>query len=104
MSTIRAAAIAASALILVSGCTEIPTAAYYDDIYTPGYYSGILNDTYPKTEARIQTPHLYEIASGKRIDLAELHLPPIYKGEWRVDTHPRFDCRNGCSRCPLCSV
>lgn len=57
--------------------------------YLPGQ-KWILNDTYPKTEARIQTPHLYEIASGKRIDLAELHLPPIYKGEWRVDTHPRF--------------
>ena len=57
--------------------------------YLPGG-KWILNDTYPKTEARIQTPHLYEVASGKRIDLANLHLPAVYKGEWRVDTHPRF--------------
>jgi len=57
--------------------------------YLPGG-KWILNDTYPKTKARIQTPHLYEVASGKRIDLAKLHLPAVYKGEWRVDTHPRF--------------
>ena len=50
----------------------------------------ILNDTYPKTRERIQTPHLYQVASGKRIDLAEFHLPAAYTGEWRVDTHPRF--------------
>lgn len=57
--------------------------------YLPGG-QWILNDTYPKTPARIQTPHLYEVASGDRIDLAELHLPAVYTGEWRVDTHPRF--------------
>ncbi len=57
--------------------------------YLPGG-QWILNDTYPKTRERIQTPHLYEVASGNRIDLAELHLPAAYTGEWRVDTHPRF--------------
>ena len=57
--------------------------------YLPGG-QWILNDTYPKTPARIQTPHLYEVASGDRIDLAELHLPAVYTGEWRVETHPRF--------------
>lgn len=57
--------------------------------YLPGG-KWILNDTYPKTRERIQTPHLYEVASGNRIDLAELHLPAAYTGEWRVDTHPRF--------------
>ena len=57
--------------------------------YLPGG-QWILNDTYPKTRERIQTPHLYEIASGKRIDLAGFHLPAAYTGEWRVDTHPRF--------------
>ncbi len=57
--------------------------------YLPGG-KWILNDTYPKTEARMQTPHLYEVASGKRIDLAKFHLPAAYTGEWRVDTHPRF--------------
>ena len=24
------------------------------------------------------------------IDLGQFQLPPIYRGEWRVDTHPRF--------------
>ena len=57
--------------------------------YLPGG-KWILNDTYPKTRERIQTPHLYEVASGNRIDLAELHLPAAYIGEWRVDTHPRY--------------
>ncbi len=57
--------------------------------YLPGG-KWILNDTYPKTRERIQTPHVYEVASGNRIDLAELHLPAAYTGEWRVDTHPRF--------------
>ena len=57
--------------------------------YLPGG-QWILNDTYPKTRERIQTPHLYEIASGKRIDLAAFHLPAAYTGEWRGDTHPRF--------------
>ena len=50
----------------------------------------ILNDTYPKTKARIQTPHLFHVPSSKRVDLAEFHLPAIYTGEWRVDTHPRI--------------
>jgi hypothetical protein len=57
--------------------------------YLPGG-QWILNDTYPKTKARMQTPHLYHVASGKRVDLESFHLPAVYKGEWRVDTHPRF--------------
>ncbi|QDS89098.1 hypothetical protein EC9_32950 [Rosistilla ulvae] len=57
--------------------------------YLPGN-KWILNDTYPKGKARLQTPHLFEIATGRRIDLGGFHLPPIYKGEWRVDTHPRL--------------
>ncbi len=57
--------------------------------YLPGG-KWILNDTYPKTRDRIQTPHLYEVASGNRIDFAKLHLPAAYAVEWRVDTHPRF--------------
>lgn len=57
--------------------------------YLPGN-RWILNDTYPKTAGRIQTPHLYEVSSGKRTDLGNFHLPKIYTGEWRVDTHPRF--------------
>ena len=56
--------------------------------YLPGN-EWILNDTYPDGKTRMQTPHLYHIATGRRIDLGDFHLPPIYKGEWRVDTHPR---------------
>lgn len=56
--------------------------------YLPGN-EWILNDTYPSGKTRMQTPHLYHIATGRRIDLGDFHLPPIYKGEWRVDTHPR---------------
>ncbi len=57
--------------------------------YLPGN-QWILNDTYPQGKARIQTPHLYQVNMGKRIDLGRFHLPKIYTGEWRVDTHPRF--------------
>lgn len=57
--------------------------------YLPGN-EWILNDTYPKGKERIQTPHLYHVASGKRIDLGHFHSPALYTGEWRVDTHPRF--------------
>jgi hypothetical protein len=57
--------------------------------YLPGK-EWILNDTYPKGKERVQTPHLYHVASGKRIDLGHFHSPAVYTGEWRVDTHPRF--------------
>lgn len=50
----------------------------------------ILNDTYPQTAARLQTPHLYELKTNRRIDLGRFHSPPEYKGEWRVDNHPRL--------------
>lgn len=59
-------------------------------LYLPGN-EWILNDTYPKTAERLQTPHLYHVASGRRIDLGHFHLPAEYKGEWRVDTHPRLN-------------
>ncbi len=57
--------------------------------YLPGN-KWILNDTYPKGSERLQTPHLYHIESGRRIDLGHFHLPRVYTGEWRVDTHPRL--------------
>jgi len=50
----------------------------------------ILSDTYPKGAERSQIPHLYHIRSNRRIDLGHFHLPVEYKGEWRVDTHPRL--------------
>jgi hypothetical protein len=70
--------------------------------YLPGN-RWILNDTYPKGPERIQTPHLYHVASGERIDLGQFHLPPVYTGEWRVDTHPRFspDGRSVCIDAPV---
>lgn len=57
--------------------------------YLPGK-QWILNDTYPKGAERLQTPHLYHIPTRRRVDLGHFHLPRIYQGEWRVDTHPRF--------------
>jgi len=57
--------------------------------YLPGK-EWILNDTYPKGAERFQTPHLYHIATNRRINLGHFHLPKIYSGEWRVDTHPRI--------------
>lgn len=69
--------------------------------YLPGN-QWILNDTYPKGPERLQTPHLYHIASGRRIDLGHFHLPEVYTGEWRVDTHPRLsrDGRRVCIDAP----
>lgn len=49
----------------------------------------ILNDTYPIGDQRLQTPHLFHVKTNRRIDLGEFSLPPIYRGEWRVDNHPR---------------
>jgi hypothetical protein len=65
--------------------------------YLPGN-EWILNDTYPQGPERLQTPHLYHVAKGKRIDLAHFHLPKEYAGEWRVDTHPRLS-RDGRTVC-----
>ncbi len=69
--------------------------------YLPGN-AWILNDTYPKGKQRLQTPHLYHVSSGRRIDLGHFHLPAVYSGEWRVDTHPRFspDSRYVCIDAP----
>ena len=50
----------------------------------------LLSDTYPKGAERLQTPHLYHIESNRRIDLGAFPSPPVYAGEWRVDTHPRL--------------
>ncbi len=50
----------------------------------------ILNDTYPRGVRRLQIPHLYHIKENRRIDLGNFPQPPEYKGEWRVDAHPRL--------------
>ncbi len=56
--------------------------------YLPGN-EWILNDTYPDHQ-RKQHVYLYHVSTGKRISLGHFYSPPIYCGEWRVDTHPRF--------------
>ncbi|MEI6715085.1 MAG: hypothetical protein WCO60_15100 [Verrucomicrobiota bacterium] len=38
----------------------------------------------------IQTPHLFEVQTQRRVDLGNFKLHPAYKREWRVDTHPRL--------------
>jgi GNAT superfamily N-acetyltransferase len=57
-------------------------------VYLPGN-KWILNDTYPDKE-RLQHLYLYEVASGKRLPLADLLSPKEYVGEWRTDLHARF--------------
>lgn len=57
--------------------------------FLPGH-QWILNDTYPQGQQRLQTPHLYNVRTGQRIDLGHFPSPPAYTGEWRCDTHPRF--------------
>jgi len=70
--------------------------------YLPGN-EWLLNDTYPQGPNRLQTPHLYHLADGKRVDLGQYPLPKEYTGEWRVDTHPRFspDSRYVCIDAPV---
>ena len=70
--------------------------------YLPGN-EWILNDTYPQGKERLQKPHLYHVKTNRRFDLGHFHLPAIYKGEWRVDTHPRFspDLRYVCIDAPV---
>lgn len=48
----------------------------------------ILNDTYPDKE-RMQNVYLFDLKSGKRVELGRFHSPSEYTGEWRCDTHPR---------------
>jgi hypothetical protein len=58
--------------------------------YLPGTDNEwILNDTYPRGPRREQTPYLFHVPSGRRVDLGHFHSPPIYRGEWRCDLHPR---------------
>ncbi len=59
--------------------------------YLPGTRNDwILNDTYPQGDAREQIPYLYQVSTGKKIELGRFHEPRAYTGEWRCDTHPRF--------------
>lgn len=49
----------------------------------------ILNDTYPDRTTRNQSPYLFHVPSGRKVELGGFHSPPQYTGEWRCDTHPR---------------
>ena len=49
----------------------------------------IVNDTYPDRD-RIRSLYLYHLQTGELVDLAGLHAPPEYNGEWRCDLHPRL--------------
>jgi len=49
----------------------------------------ILNDTYPDRRTREQTPYLFHLPSGRKVELGRFRSPPEYSGEWRCDTHPR---------------
>ncbi len=48
----------------------------------------ILNDAYPDQE-RNQPLYLYEVATGRVIELGRFPSPAVYRGEWRCDLHPR---------------
>ena len=74
-------------LVKEIGCGVLDSGGHLS--YLPGN-QWILNDTYPKGPQRLQTPHLFHVSTGKRIDIGHFHLPSQYTGEWRVDTHPRF--------------
>ena len=56
--------------------------------YLPGN-EWILNDMYPNSE-RKQQVYLYNVATGKKVELGRFYSPVEYTGEWRCDTHPRF--------------
>jgi hypothetical protein len=38
---------------------------------------------------REQVMALFQVASGRTIELGRFRSPPEYKGEWRCDLHPR---------------
>lgn len=56
--------------------------------YLPGN-RWIVNDTYPDKQ-RNQNVYLYEVVTGRRVEIGSFYSPPEYTGEWRCDTHPRF--------------
>jgi hypothetical protein len=57
--------------------------------YLPGN-AWILCDTYPDAQ-RKQNPFLFHVATRRRIFLGHFLSPRQYAGEWRCDTHPRFN-------------
>ncbi|MBU2904077.1 hypothetical protein KO529_04710 [Arenibacter algicola] len=48
----------------------------------------ILNDSYPNANREMEL-YLFNTTTEKKIVLGNFYLPVEYKGEWRVDMHPR---------------
>jgi hypothetical protein len=67
--------------------------------YLPGTGNEwILNDTYPRGDAREQTLYLFHEPTGRKVVLGQFHEPAAYVGEWRCDLHPRAS-RDGTHVC-----
>ena len=47
-------------------------------------------DTYPQGAGRISQLMLYEMATGRRVDVAGFHSEAIFTGDVRCDLHPRW--------------
>lgn len=47
-------------------------------------------DTYPQGAQRISRLMLYEMATGRRVDVAGFHSEPVFTGDVRCDLHPRW--------------
>lgn len=65
--------------------------------YSPDH-RWILTDTYPHWTTHMRTLLLYEVATGRRVDLGQFYAPPGYPVECRCDLHPRFN-RDGSQVC-----
>jgi len=65
------------------------TAADGHCTYLPGN-QWILCDTYPDAR-RKQNVYVYHVATRRQIFLGHFLSPKEYNGEWRCDTHPRFN-------------
>jgi len=76
-------------LVEIVGEAKMPVNGHNTYLTAGDGIEWILNDTYPKGVRRTQTPYLYHVPNDTRHDLAALHSPTEYKGEWRCDLHPR---------------
>lgn len=50
----------------------------------------ILTDTYPIGKEREMELYLFHLPTRTRVTVGRFHLPPEYRGEYRVDLHPRI--------------
>ena len=47
-------------------------------------------DTYPQGEARVSALMLYEMATGRRVDIGDMYSEPVFTDDVRCDLHPRW--------------